>query len=237
MTPFDCSTLPVIHALLASQVRSYYASSGDEVRGFGQNLRLYLQPLSSTAANGGGGGVGATAPPVADTAGAVAAQGQAVPQRPPPQGVRIHPISDGKQTVFSQCPGGRISAGWALIVDGTVLLASEEVKPCFAVEFARRKQGGSGNGGEKGSDGQAGGKKSAGDEKQQEQQQLERVDYFTCGECKLNWLCASCARHCHGGCRDVKPFMLNHLPTWACCYCSKKRSPLGCKLEKNSKET
>lgn len=115
-----------------------------------------------------------------------------------------------------------MSAGWALVVGGTVLLASEEIKPCFAVEFAHS---GSGKG-KKGR--QAAGGGSA--EEQRQQQQLKRVDYFTCGECKLNWLCASCAAHCHGGCRDVKPFMLNHLPTWACCYCSKKRSPLGCKL-------
>ncbi|CAM9142777.1 unnamed protein product [Scytosiphon promiscuus] len=194
---FDTQLLPThFPENIYSKVRAYYASSGDEVLGFGQNIRLYLQPLSSTAANAAG-PAGTGTPTVTGAAdGPMAAQGQMLAQGPLRRDVRTQPIADATQTVFSQCPGGRISAGWALVVAGTVVLASEEVKPCFAVEFAKRKRGSSVNG----------------------------------SGCKLNWLCASCATHCHGGCRDVKPFMLNHLPTWACCYCSKKRSPLGCKL-------
>ncbi|CAB1097407.1 unnamed protein product [Ectocarpus sp. CCAP 1310/34] len=189
---FDTQLLPThFPENIFGKVRAHYAASGDEVRGFGSTTRLYLQPLSATrragtgvgaaAAGGNGDGINRAA---------VAAQGQ------------VHPLSDATQTVFSQSPGGRVGAGWALVVDGPVLLKSEEVKPCFAVEFAQHQQ----------------------------QQQEHRVDYFSCGACKLNWLCASCAAHCHGGCGDVKPFMLNHLPNWACCYCSKKRSKLECKL-------
>ncbi|CAM9658769.1 unnamed protein product, partial [Hapterophycus canaliculatus] len=205
---FDTQVLPThFPENIYSKVRAYYTSSGDEVRGFGQNVRLYLQLLSSTTANGSAGGASSPVRSAAGAAGTATAQGQArAGQRPPQQGVRTHPIISATQTVFSQCPGGRISAGWALVVDGSVLLASEEIKPCFAQQQQQQQQD------------------------QQQDQELKRVDYFTCGECKLNWLCASCATHCHGGCRGVKPFMLNHLPTWACCYCSKKRSPLGCKL-------
>lgn len=187
------------------QVRAHYVASGDEVRGFGPNARLYLQALSTTAVGGGGGGNNVGSAAAAAAASPATAQGQ-----PPRQQAQTqHPISEATQTIFSQSPGGRVGAGWALVVDGPVLLASEEVKPCFAVEFAQHQEGGSGKGGGVGQ---------------------QRVDYFRCGECNLNWLCAACAAHCHAQCRDVKPFMLNHLPTWACCYCSKKRSRLGCKL-------
>ncbi|CAN0039966.1 unnamed protein product [Ascophyllum nodosum] len=171
---FDTQLLPThFPENVYDKVRSYYASTGDEVRGFGPGTRMHLQALSATRTCAG------------DSA-------------QPPQ---THPIDSLTQTVFSQSPGGRIGAGWAIVVDGAVLLASEEVKPCFAREF-----------------GQPG--KDIG----------ETVDYFTCGECNLNWLCAACATHCHRACRDVKPFSLNHRPTWACCYCKKKRARIGCKL-------
>ena len=205
-------------------MRAHYLAAGDEVRGFGPNARLYLQHLSSTATGGGDGGgnnVGNSAA-VAAVAAAAAGAGAAAAAAPaaaapatarvqssPTQAPTHHLISEATQTIFSQSPGGRIGAGWALVVDGPVLLKSEEVKPCFAVEFAQHHKGEDGKG-----DGNA----------------QQRVDYFRCGECNLNWLCAACATHCHSQCRDVKPFMLNHLPTWACCYCSKKRSRLGCKL-------
>lgn len=189
------------HARSIQKVRAHYLAAGDEVRGFGANARLCLQSLSSTAVGGGDGSGGNAAAAAAPTT----AQGQS----PQPQAQAHHPIREATQTIFSQSPGGRIGAGWALVVDGPVLLASEEVKPCFAVEFAQQHKGGDGKG-----DGNA----------------QQRVDYFRCGECNLNWLCAACATHCHSQCGDVKAFMLNHLPTWACCYCSKKRSRLGCKL-------
>eukprot|EP00903_Cladosiphon_okamuranus_P021480 g19746.t1 len=182
-----------------AKVRAHYLAAGDEVREFGANAQLYLQSLSSTAVGGGSGGNTAAAAPTT-------AQGQS----PQPQAQTHHPIREARQTIFSQSPGGRIGAGWALVVDGPILLASEEVKPCFAVEFAQLHKGGDGKGG--------------GDPQQR------AVDFFRCGECNLNWLCAACATHCHSQCRDVKPFILNHRPTWGCCYCSKKRSRLGCKL-------
>lgn len=55
----------------------------------------------------------------------------------------------------------------------------------------------------------------------------QRVDYFTCTDCKLNWVCRSCAEHCHKG-HHIVPYILNHKPTWACCYCAKKSG--RCKL-------
>ncbi|CAM9560956.1 unnamed protein product [Laminaria digitata] len=179
---FDTQLLPThFPENVFNKVRAHYASSGDEVRGFGQDKRLYLQALSATRGGVGGDSV---------------VGGGSAEQSP-----QIYPLDAAQKTVFSQSPGGRISAGWALVVDGAVLLASEEVKPCFAREYGRE------------------GKDPA-----------ELVDYFTCGECKLNWLCAACAAHCHGSCRDVKPFSLQHRPTWACCYCSKKKARIGCKL-------
>eukprot|EP01102_Stenamoeba_stenopodia_P003132 TRINITY_DN13067_c0_g1_i1.p1 TRINITY_DN13067_c0_g1~~TRINITY_DN13067_c0_g1_i1.p1 ORF type:complete len:398 (-),score=71.93 TRINITY_DN13067_c0_g1_i1:48-1241(-) len=48
------------------------------------------------------------------------------------------------------------------------------------------------------------------------------VDYFTCVECKLNWICSECAIHCHRG-HQVKTFIKNHKTTWACCYCASKK--------------
>eukprot|EP01100_Stratorugosa_tubuloviscum_P014811 TRINITY_DN8111_c0_g1_i1.p1 TRINITY_DN8111_c0_g1~~TRINITY_DN8111_c0_g1_i1.p1 ORF type:complete len:409 (+),score=115.40 TRINITY_DN8111_c0_g1_i1:53-1279(+) len=49
-----------------------------------------------------------------------------------------------------------------------------------------------------------------------------KVDYFTCIDCKLNWLCKQCTEYCHSG-HKIKNYTLNHLPTWACCYCSRSK--------------
>jgi len=51
------------------------------------------------------------------------------------------------------------------------------------------------------------------------------IDYFTCRTCTLNWLCTACVEGCHKG-HDVTTFHMNHTPTWACCYCSKKKCNL-----------
>jgi len=47
------------------------------------------------------------------------------------------------------------------------------------------------------------------------------VDYYSCAECKINWICQSCIEKCHTG-HTTKAYILGHKPTWACCYCSKK---------------
>jgi len=52
-----------------------------------------------------------------------------------------------------------------------------------------------------------------------------RIDYFKCQQCKLNWLCKSCAEHCHVG-HAIQPFMSGHKPSYAACYCKKKRCVL-----------
>ena len=49
----------------------------------------------------------------------------------------------------------------------------------------------------------------------------QSVDYFACKQCAINWICASCAKHCHVG-HEVKMYLKAHVPTWACCYCAKK---------------
>jgi hypothetical protein len=57
------------------------------------------------------------------------------------------------------------------------------------------------------------------------------VDYFSCQECKINWVCRGCVDTCH---RDrghtVVPHLMAHRPNWRCCYCRKKR-----KCQKNKK--
>jgi hypothetical protein len=54
-----------------------------------------------------------------------------------------------------------------------------------------------------------------------------RVDYFRCQTCQYNWVCKACAETCHAG-HKVVPFMLDHKPSYACCYCVKRRY---CKIE------
>jgi len=51
------------------------------------------------------------------------------------------------------------------------------------------------------------------------------IEYFTCRTCTLNWLCSACVENCHKG-HDVASFV-THTPTWACCYCHKKKCNIG----------
>ena len=55
------------------------------------------------------------------------------------------------------------------------------------------------------------------------------TDYLRCETCSMNWVCASCAKVCHQG-HQLSPYLQNHAPTWACCYCAKKKSTTKCKL-------
>ncbi len=48
------------------------------------------------------------------------------------------------------------------------------------------------------------------------------VDYFSCRECSFNWICRACMEGCHKD-HDVAPYIMGHQPTWACCYCPKKK--------------
>ncbi|XP_072038240.1 uncharacterized protein [Amphiura filiformis] len=45
----------------------------------------------------------------------------------------------------------------------------------------------------------------------------EKMDYFTCKQCKINWVCKSCRDFCHKGHKMV-PYVSGHTPTWACCH-------------------
>jgi len=53
---------------------------------------------------------------------------------------------------------------------------------------------------------------------------VSTMDYFTCAQCRINWICGPCAQECHieRG-HSVTEYLSQHKPTWACCYCSKKR--------------
>ncbi|KAL8595763.1 hypothetical protein ACOMHN_012182 [Nucella lapillus] len=48
------------------------------------------------------------------------------------------------------------------------------------------------------------------------------VDYFTCKTCNFKWICRSCIQVCHKD-HEIAPLVFNHKPTWACCYCPKKK--------------
>eukprot|EP00831_Metopus_contortus_P002834 TRINITY_DN11056_c0_g2_i1.p1 TRINITY_DN11056_c0_g2~~TRINITY_DN11056_c0_g2_i1.p1 ORF type:complete len:189 (+),score=30.87 TRINITY_DN11056_c0_g2_i1:65-631(+) len=50
-------------------------------------------------------------------------------------------------------------------------------------------------------------------------------NYFSCEECGINWICEPCSKQCHRG-HTLKEYLKNHIPTWACCYCSKKNCQL-----------
>lgn len=57
----------------------------------------------------------------------------------------------------------------------------------------------------------------------------QSVDYFRCNTCAINWVCSRCATTCHKG-HDVVDYIKQHTPTWACCYCAKKKAKTGCQL-------
>jgi len=43
------------------------------------------------------------------------------------------------------------------------------------------------------------------------------MDYYSCKDCKFNWICKPCAETCHKG-HQVSVYILGHKSTWACCY-------------------
>lgn len=48
------------------------------------------------------------------------------------------------------------------------------------------------------------------------------VDYFLCQHCNFKWICRSCMEVCHKG-HEIKPYIMNFHPSWACCYCPKNK--------------
>jgi hypothetical protein len=54
------------------------------------------------------------------------------------------------------------------------------------------------------------------------------TDYFKCIDCGCNWICKNCATSCHIG-HKLELFMKSHKPTYACCFCFKKKNV--CKLK------
>lgn len=49
------------------------------------------------------------------------------------------------------------------------------------------------------------------------------MDYFNCKSCKINWICRPCMDVCHKD-HEIVPYIFGHQPTWACCYCKKKKN-------------
>ena len=48
------------------------------------------------------------------------------------------------------------------------------------------------------------------------------INYFTCTDCGINWICNVCRQTCHTK-HNVVLYKENHIPTWNCCYCYKRR--------------
>eukprot|EP00753_Platysulcus_tardus_P008160 PLAT1570.1.p1 GENE.PLAT1570.1~~PLAT1570.1.p1 ORF type:complete len:411 (+),score=74.10 PLAT1570.1:17-1249(+) len=48
------------------------------------------------------------------------------------------------------------------------------------------------------------------------------MDYYRCNDCGFNWVCKPCADQCHAA-HSLVPFRLKHKPSYACCYCVKKK--------------
>lgn len=44
----------------------------------------------------------------------------------------------------------------------------------------------------------------------------DTMDYFYCKQCSFKWICRPCMDVCHKG-HDVVPYIMNHVPEWACC--------------------
>jgi len=49
----------------------------------------------------------------------------------------------------------------------------------------------------------------------------DKMDYYTCQDCKINWICRPCKEECHNG-HNLIEYIIDHTSTWACCYCVKK---------------
>jgi len=60
----------------------------------------------------------------------------------------------------------------------------------------------------------------------------QSIDYYTCKDCKFNWICKPCAENCHKG-HAIVEYVMNHKPTWNCCYCVKNKK---CKLPNHKKK-
>lgn len=56
-----------------------------------------------------------------------------------------------------------------------------------------------------------------------------KYSYFSCKTCNVNWVCEWCKAGCHAG-HEVLTHLLDHRPTYACCYCVKKGL---CKIANN----
>ncbi|CAM9391721.1 unnamed protein product [Choristocarpus tenellus] len=246
---FETQILPTHYpGIIYDKVRAYYAFMGDEVVSFGPGQEILLQRLADTTAGGAvGAGEGGAETGEEMKTGTIGtglnggapsgtAQGNGVVRggegeagsgsiNAPWVGVKASSSAPWKPgtrrildfttvTVFEQCPGGRVGPGWALVVDGPVALKSEILEPCYADTFVSAKKGpgdtiapvgrGAGLG--------------VGD----------LVDYYSCKSCDLKWVCSRCAVHCHRG-HEVRPYVMGHKPTWACCYCSRK-ARAKCKL-------
>ena len=51
----------------------------------------------------------------------------------------------------------------------------------------------------------------------------EKYNYYSCKTCGINWICEPCKKGCHDKEGHVTlPHLINHRPTFACCYCMKK---------------
>ncbi|KAK3108316.1 hypothetical protein FSP39_005496 [Pinctada imbricata] len=51
----------------------------------------------------------------------------------------------------------------------------------------------------------------------------QKIDYFFCKQCSFKWICRCCMEICHKD-HQIIPYIMNHQPEWACCYCPRKKT-------------
>lgn len=59
----------------------------------------------------------------------------------------------------------------------------------------------------------------------------QKTNYYSCLTCGIKWICPRCASTCHTAQgHEVVMYLKGHTPTWACCYCARKKPQTKCRL-------
>jgi hypothetical protein len=128
--------------------------------------------------------------------------------------------NSSNQPLFRYSAKNRLDTAYSDVILIEGMVATKKLK-CFAVRFKSMPSNNqrvadielavAGGGGEKETD------------------ENTTTDYYRCETCSLNWVCSDCSKCCHEG-HQLSVYMLNHSPSWNCCYCYKKKSKTHCKL-------
>jgi len=130
--------------------------------------------------------------------------------------------NNSNQPLFRYSAKNRLDSAYSDVILIEGMVETKNLK-CFAVRFQSTSSStqsvadtesvvaGGGGGGEK------------------ERDENTTTDYYRCETCSLNWICSECSKCCHEG-HQLSVYMMNHSPSWNCCYCYKKKSKTHCKL-------